>query len=249
MTMVANEKPREFWVDLICQDQVVPHPENLTWVFRRSHVRNNPLNTRDTLGLYDSNSFIDNWLYNPDSVSDFIDPDYFDWFTPQVANTAERVAQGAAIVGGTVVGISALAGAGTLLYCGLDVLASGSSAYTSFAIGNVLTGAAQTGLGLFGGAQIINQGYQFFTNPNPAYSEGQPLFQQNALTTALDLAGGFVGSSTMDLLNGAASATSDYSDMDQQQESGDPTNQATDTAPASTDNWYWQEIDLNPDGT
>ena len=43
MTLVANEKPKEFLADLICQDRVVAQPENLIWVFRRSHVQCNPM--------------------------------------------------------------------------------------------------------------------------------------------------------------------------------------------------------------
>ncbi len=42
MNLVADEKPKDFLADLICQDRVVPHPENLTLVFRRSHVLSNP---------------------------------------------------------------------------------------------------------------------------------------------------------------------------------------------------------------
>jgi hypothetical protein len=53
MTLVANEKPNESWADLICQDRVVAHPENLIWVFRRSHVRDNPLRWIDPLGLWE----------------------------------------------------------------------------------------------------------------------------------------------------------------------------------------------------
>ncbi len=51
MTVVANEKPKEFWAELICQDKVVPHPEDLIWVFRRSHVNNRPNLYIDPLGL------------------------------------------------------------------------------------------------------------------------------------------------------------------------------------------------------
>lgn len=41
MTLVVNEKPKVFWADLISQDTVVAHPENLTWVFRRSQDTKN----------------------------------------------------------------------------------------------------------------------------------------------------------------------------------------------------------------
>jgi hypothetical protein len=51
MILVANEKPNELWADLICQDKVVAHPENLIWVFRRSHVLNNSVAAIDPLGL------------------------------------------------------------------------------------------------------------------------------------------------------------------------------------------------------
>ena len=50
MILAADEKPKEFWADLVYQDQVVALPENLKWVFRRSHVTDNPLKYRDPHG-------------------------------------------------------------------------------------------------------------------------------------------------------------------------------------------------------
>lgn len=51
MFLIENQKPKESWADFICQDQVVAHPENLIWVFRRSHVGNNSLRFVDWFGL------------------------------------------------------------------------------------------------------------------------------------------------------------------------------------------------------
>ncbi len=49
---------------------------------------NSPINKTDPMGLDDDSS--DDWV------------DYFDWFTPDVANTAEDIAIGTAVVAGTI---------------------------------------------------------------------------------------------------------------------------------------------------
>jgi hypothetical protein len=101
-----------------------------------------------------------------------IDPDYFDWFTPKVANNLETGAIVTSLLAGGVV-------------VGSYGLATAIVSYTSS--GSILSGVGVF-LGTYGILQAVNTTAETASNPAPAYLHGQSLYQQNGLTVALDAA-------------------------------------------------------------